>query len=156
MLTNGSIEEASRKGWILKCPQCSLPIRYTVLNVDAGRDVYLYSDRSSDFVLRKEDRLTASEIDWSDRDEALRKLEKLYTELEHVLPAAPDGGRFRLWSNVRCPHCKYELPYNAGIQDLKLRLTESKVIWVEGATVFRGGNRPSDKLNIVRIDGSSN
>jgi hypothetical protein len=81
-----------------------------------------------------------------------RETTQLYESLEQELPPCPCGGRFRTWSNVRCPHCRYEFPYNNGERNLDLRYHETQLVWVEGATAFRGSLMPSNKLVKVLTD----
>lgn len=151
VVCSGSIEDEERTGWVLVCPRCAEKVRYTVLNLSPGEDVYLYCDRSSDFVLRDEDFVAAQRVDKSDEKRALEGLRGIYEGLEKNLPECPDGGRFKIWSNVKCPHCSYEFPYNNNVKNEAVRFMESTLIWVEGAVAYRGGIRPSNRLAKVKV-----
>lgn len=151
IIHNGSTLDEERRGWRMPCPSCGDHVRYTVLNVIPGEDVFLYSDTTSDFVLRDEDANAAREIG-DDAGTQISELAKLYARLERILPASPKGEHFRIWSNVKCPTCSYEFPYNDGIRDEEMRFTESAIVWIEGATAFRGGNQPSNRLVEVIAD----
>lgn len=150
-LCDGNIEDEERRGWMLTCPRCSAKVRYTVLNLSPGRDIFLYCDKSSDFVLRDEDFAAAQRIDKTDERQALSRLREIYEDLEQCLPKCPSGGRFKIWSNVKCPHCLYEFPYNDNVRNEAVRFMESKLIWVEGAVAYRGGDRPSNRLAKVKV-----
>jgi predicted RNA-binding Zn-ribbon protein involved in translation (DUF1610 family) len=138
-LSNGEIISEERHGWALNCPSCGETIRYTILNVVGGNDLFLYSEKSSNFVLRSEDCELAKNI--SDRIALLQ----LYRKIEKSLPATESGRQFKLERNVCCPKCGSEFPYQYA-PDSDGRLYENKIIWIEGAVAFRGVNEPSNKL----------
>lgn len=150
-LVVGEILQEERSGWSRPCPRCAKNIRYTVLNLSARAEPFLYSDQGSDFVLREEDRKAVEELALPGEQVSLDALRAFYEELETRLPPGPAGGRFRIWANIKCPHCGYEFPYAGGQCNETLRFFDSKVVWVEGATAFRGGGRPSSRLVKVRI-----
>jgi hypothetical protein len=149
-LTNGVVQKEQRPGWEMTCPSCKQNFSYTILNISPGEDVYLYCDACSNFVLREEDRreLIAAQGNGSEID---RKIGEIYERLQEGLPSCECGGRFGLWNNVKCPHCAYEFPYNHGERDKAQRYREAKIIWVEGATAYRGSLLPSNKLVKVII-----
>lgn len=151
VISNGQIRDEERTGWRLPCPHCDEEVRYTILRVQPGEDIFLYSDKTSDFILRYEDSMVAQKIDKSDEQMAIAELEKLYIDLENRLPKCSDGGHFKIWSNVKCSHCCYEFPYNNRIKNKAMRFMESTIIWVEGAIAFRGKNRPSNRLIKVNL-----
>jgi len=150
LLTNGMIEDEERTGWIISCPNCQKDIRYTILNIQPGEDVFLYCNKSSDFVLRDEDLYLAHKIARKNNENVIDGLIKIYDDLEHKLPECPCGGSFKRWSNVKCPFCLYEFPYNNGVKNEAFRMMEGNIIWIEGAIAYRGNNRPSNRL--VKVD----
>jgi hypothetical protein len=163
-LTNGTVEEEDRSGWTIACLSCGQYFAYTILNLNMSPEpvVYLYCDACSNFVLwEDEDRrelLTSlaheegEEFDAhaSKLAEDLRKGE-LYDRLQRDLPPCGCGGHFGLWNNVKCPHCQYEFPYNAGYRYKAFRFGEREVIWVEGAIAYRGSLLPGSKLAKVIV-----
>jgi len=52
---NGDLIDEERPGWSKNCPRCGESFHFTVLNVIGGFTPFLYSDTSSDFVLRDDD-----------------------------------------------------------------------------------------------------
>lgn len=149
VISNGWVEDEERRGWRLNCPKCQAEIEYTVLNLAPGEDIYLYCDTCSSFVLREEDRQTAIGF-WLDvQRPPLDKLKALYEKLERQLPACHCGGRFRVWSNIKCSSCRYEFPYNNGIKDETVRFLEAKLVWLSNAVAYRGSTQPSNRL--IRI-----
>lgn len=144
-LTNGTISDEERPGWQMTCPSCTKSFSYTILNIVEGEDVYLYCDTCSNFVLREEDRqelLANTDID----SEIDLKIEDIYNRLQNNLPPCECGGHFNLWSNVKCPHCRFQFPYDENSKNKNIRYRESKIVWVEGATAYRGSQLPSNKL----------
>jgi hypothetical protein len=142
------IEE--RPGWEVECPRCVSKIPYTVLNLSVGVDVYLYCDTCSNFVLREEDRRELVPLlSQSTENDFDAKVGALYERLEKNLPPCECGGRFTLWSNVKCPNCYYEFPYNNGIRNLAARYREPKLVWIQGAIAYRGSLIPSNKLERI-------
>lgn len=148
LLVVGEIRQEERPGWRRPCPSCASEIRYTVLSLNAGVEPFLYCDQGSDFVLREEDREAAATLG---EQPSLEDLRLLYENLEARLPPCPAGGQFKIWANIKCPHCGYEFPYASGQRNETVRFFDSKVIWIEGATAFRGARLPSSRLVKVRI-----
>lgn len=151
VLVAGQIQQEERRGWSRACPRCAEEIRYTVLNLSAGVEPFLYCDEGSDFVLREEDKKAAQQLARPNGAVSLDDLRAFYRELQERLPPCPNGGRFGIWSNVKCPHCGHEFPYAGGERDEEVRFLESKIVWVEGATAFRGSTRPSSRLAKVVV-----
>lgn len=147
IVCNGKVDDEIRPGWIRNCPNCKKDIRYTVLNLDPGEDIYLYSDKTSDFLLLRKS-LYSVEKDCEDCEDnnETEDLEKTYFELESTVVSCPMGGVFRIWSNIKCPHCHYEFLYNQGVNDKAIRFMENKVIWIEGAIAYRGRSLNSNRL----------
>jgi hypothetical protein len=149
-LFNG-MQDESFPGWCLSCPKCNEDVFYTVLTVAGGREPFLYCDSCSNFVLRREDADRVAELIG---DRALLTTDQqrsVYAGLEQQLPSCPCGGNFKIWSNVKCPTCDYEFPYNNGVKDEGVRFFDSKIIWVKNAIAFRGANAESNRLiNVMR------
>ena len=144
VLSNGQVIPEERAGWELDCPACGTSIKYTVLNVVGGSDLFFYSDKSSDFPLRKEDQELTGEI--ADREGLLL----LYKELEESISTIQEGQQFKLKNNVCCPKCGKQFPYRFSPES-DGRLYESKIIWIEGAIAYRGAYEPSNKLLKVYV-----
>lgn len=140
---NGKFDDEVRPGWTRVCPKCNKDIRYTVLNLTPGEDIYLYSNKTSDFLLLNRGCFFGEGY----RNEgSLEGVDKYYSQLENSNILCPTGGIFKIWSNIKCPNCHYEFPYNRGIADKSVRFTESKVIWLEGAIIYRGASENSSRL----------
>lgn len=149
VLAVGDVLQEERRGWSRPCPKCASEIRYTVLNLNAGVEPFLYCDQGSDFVLRQEDRQAV--LASAGENPSLKELRAFYKDLERRLPPCPGGGRFRIWSNIKCPVCGFEFPYASGRRNELVRFFESKVVWVEGAFAFRGGRLASSRLVKVKV-----
>jgi len=54
---NGTVSDETRPGWSKTCPDCDMVFRFTMLNISGGVEPFLYSDTTSDFVLRDEDKV---------------------------------------------------------------------------------------------------
>jgi hypothetical protein len=146
-LTNGVVLEEERRGSEITCLSCNQNFSYSILNISPGDDVYLYCDACSNFVLREEDRRELlAKLARASGPEIDLKIGRLYERLQERLPSCECGGRFALWNNIKCPHCAYEFPYNGGIRDKARRYREAKIIWLEGATAYRGALLPSNRL----------
>lgn len=142
-----------RPGWILTCPFCGGEISYTHLNLYDG-EPFLYADGSNDVLLRESDSLKlrthlAENIGIRAGNGYIEELAKLWYEIERTSPEAPSGGRFKLWSNVKCPHCNKEMPYNNGNQDLAVRLNDPKVILIDGAVVLGDDIDSSWRVKVI-------
>jgi hypothetical protein len=128
-------EEEVRDGRIGKCPFCGENIIYTwLVNWDSPVP-FFYSNLGNDVALRKSDRRLVDEYLLNGKT-SLDELEGLWKKIVDSLPPAPDGGKFELWSNVKCPHCKTEFPYNKGVRDINIRIWEPEIILIDGAVVL--------------------
>ncbi|MEA5115464.1 MAG: hypothetical protein VB050_15720 [Geobacteraceae bacterium] len=127
-------EQIIRDGWTLECPFCSKTILYTYFVNWFVPTPFFYSDSSNDVLLRKSDGEKVHEI-LENKKLLLAELEIIWKECLKDAPPALDGGQFTLWANVKCPHCKKELPYNDGVKDLKVRIYDSRIILIDGAVV---------------------
>jgi hypothetical protein len=145
---NRNVVAEERPGWSKNCPSCYSEIRYTVLNIKPGLDLFLYCSNTSDLVLIEED-TAAFELKSHAGKLTTDDLRERYLYLENHLPGCPHDGRFKVWSNFKCPHCKHEFQYNRGRKDEKTRFYESKIVWMEGAIVYREGDTPSNFLSRV-------
>lgn len=142
------IVNEERPGWARLCPQCKESIRYTILDPGFSGKIepFLYCDSCSDLVLRDED--SEALIEHSGENATAEEVKRFYAELEKQLPPCPKGGRFTIRANAKCPHCNYEFPFDAGDA---IRYLESKIIWIEGAIVYRGAQVPSNRLDQVNV-----
>lgn len=140
--------DEERPGWEKPCPRCLEPIRYTLLNLRGGVDLYLYCESSSDLVLVESRAVHTGQLSSRFRKD-LEAIGNKYFYLESNLPSCGIKAHFRIWSNAKCPSCGYELPYNGGVKDESVRFYESKILWIEGATVFRLDGSPNNRL--VRV-----
>ncbi|MBN2474368.1 MAG: hypothetical protein JXB62_07155 [Pirellulales bacterium] len=146
VLSSGHVVDEERPGWSMQSPICETAFRYTILNIRGGFEPFLYSDATSDFVLRNED---AEAIALMLRQEGMPTtalLRGVYQQLEAILESCPNGGKFSRWTNFKCPRCNYEFPYNRNIAFEETRYYEPKIIWIEGATAYRGETAPSNRL----------
>jgi len=131
---NKNLEETERAGWESKCTSCSGKILYTHLTLQQGPSPFFYSNASNDVLRRKSDEEKMDEL-YEAGSPSIKQLETLWKNVLITAPPAPSGGEFTFWSNVRCPHCNFEFPYNEGIQDLDMRLNEYKIIVIDGAII---------------------
>lgn len=149
-LTNGVVKGEERPGRAMECPSCTTSFKFTILNITPLEDVYLYCDTCSNFVLREEDRQKTIRLRNDGENNLEKEIQNIYTTLEQSLPTCECGGHFKIWSNVKCPACNYEFPYNNGVKNLQFRLQEGHLVWVEGAIAYRGQLEPSNKLAAVK------
>lgn len=149
-ICNGIIVDEERSGWLIACPNCNYNIKYTVLNIESGLDIFLYNESNSDFLLRKEDRQLAREILEYDETALIKEIETIYTNIENSNISLPDGGRFKINSNIKCPDCSYEFPLKN--KSKTSRFLSTKLVWIEGAIAYRGKEIPSNRLLNVNIE----
>ncbi len=149
MISNEVVLEESRPGWILDCPSCSVRVKYTVLNLGPGPEPFLYCSACSNFVLRNEDRRLAQRAVGEQNVPTLDQLRQVYSEIERAIAPCPCGGSFLIWANVTCPHCGIAFVYDQGRRREEVRYFDSRVIWIEGATAFRGREMASNRLVYV-------
>lgn len=126
-----SINTLRRKGWKVECPNCSKDFYYTVINNYDSPTPFFYAEDSNDVLLRDSDKeLVKSDVKGDGELEALWK---------NILKHAPNtrlGGEYKLWSNVKCTHCGFEVPYNGGVRDIRIRIYEPKIILMDNAFVI--------------------
>ncbi len=140
-------QQVVRDGWNLECIFCKEAIRYTYLVNWLLPAPFFYSDKSNDVLLRKSDELVAQKLCENNKPE-LTELEKLWHVFLESAPPAPNGGHFSFWSNVKCPFCKKEFPYNNGIRDLNVRIYESKIVLIDGAIVVGDDNKETWQIKV--------
>jgi hypothetical protein len=140
-------QELKRDGWSVGCPFCKRDIRYTLINNQQSPIPFYYSQAGNDILLRKQDELSVQKLfsKFSGKP-TLRELEKLWLAILESAPDAPHGGKFGLWSNVKCTHCHKELPYNDGVKNLELRIYEPKIVAVDGAILM--GDSPEESWQV--------
>jgi hypothetical protein len=143
-----NIKEVKRPGWTRPCPNCHGEIRYTVLKLWNGPEPFFYSDKCNDVLLRKSDAQRVPVGDTSN-PQHLATLLALWELIVKDAPPSPCGGHFALWSNIKCPHCNYEFPYNRGVKSPAVRISDPTVVVVDGATVL--GDGPDDSW-IARVE----
>lgn len=147
-LDNGIRKRESRKCECVSCPFCSKVIRFTPISLGAGVVPFFYCNKCSNVACRDED----SELMYRKAYQRSvgvfveRTVEETYMAIESVLPSCVCGGRFKISSNAKCPHCLKEIPYNRGIKNLSVRLFDERIVWIEGATVFWGKGKASSCL----------
>ncbi|MBL0349609.1 MAG: hypothetical protein IPP68_04450 [Elusimicrobia bacterium] len=142
------VEVEERKGWTIGCPSCSKSILYTKLVNWESPTPFFYCDSCNDVLLRKSDKkLVESRLAIKNID--VPGLEKLWEEIASNAPNCGKGGRFTVWSNVRCPHCKKELPYNSGIKNSAVRINEMEIILVDGATVIGDSSEDTWRVKVL-------
>lgn len=139
----------TRKGWVLACPACERPIVYTILTNWDAPVPFFYADASNDVLLRFSDRQRVESLG---ENPDLAVLEHLWNEILSSAPVAPSGGEFGLWTNVSCPHCGYEIPYNGGVRNLSIRIYEPRIVLVDGAVVVGDVDQ---ETWVVRVDAST-
>lgn len=142
-----SIREITRPGWTRLCPKCRKEIRYTVVNIWNAPEPFFYCNTCNNVLLRGSDSKRAPIGDPSDPEHLAASVE-LWESIVQDAPACPCGGHFGLWSNVKCPSCAYEFPYNYGVKSVLTRILDSAIVVIEGATVV--GDGPNDSW-IARV-----
>lgn len=143
-----------RDGWSIDCPYCKGKIIYTIIKNQQTPVPFFYSERANDVLLRKQDEERVDKLYSSLRGEtpSLDALEVLWKSILKSSPEAPHGGRFGLWSYVKCPHCGTELPYNKGVRDLNIRIFEPDIILIDKA-ILLGNDLPNSwqiKVKLAR------
>jgi hypothetical protein len=101
-------------------------------------DPFMYCERCSNVLKRRSDHVALYKL-WFSRPESERGddlVMRFYEELEGVAPKCPCGGNFRIWANVKCPSCHYEIPYDRGHRNPATRANDYAVIMLDGATMI--------------------
>ncbi len=144
-------QEIVRDGWILNCPFCKEKILYTHFVNWSIPTPFFYSDGSNDVLLRKSDEKKVQELFEKKQPKSkptLHELESLWNKILIDSPPAPNGGRFTFWANVKCPHCNTEILYNNGNKDFNIRVNDSKIILINGATVIGDSENETWKIKV--------
>ena len=145
-----SPKTVTRPGFIRECPVCGGKISFTFLNVQFGVMPFFYSDSGKSVLIRRSDAERLGGL-----LDALQKGKvneaTLQHETERLLasaPSAPDGSRFALWANVKCPKCEYEFPYNAGVRSILRKLTDPKIPLIDGMHVIADTQNESYTIKV--------
>lgn len=134
-----------RSGWLRTCPFCNGQILFTKLVNPDGLVPFFYADKSNDVLLRRSDIERVKDLVSKDLP-AIDVLESIWIEIASNAPDAPSGGRFSLWSNIKCPSCGKEFPYNNGVRDINARIREPYIILIDGAVVV--GDNPQENWSV--------
>ena len=130
------------------CPTCGEVVKYTLLiNLDPPSP-FFYCDSDNNVLVRKSDDERVPVGDPAD-PQHFAKLLALWESIVKDAPPCPCGGRFGLWTNVKCPHCGIEFPYNRGVKDPFGRIMDRKVVVIDGAVVV--GDGPDDSW-VARVE----
>lgn len=121
----------------IACPSCSETIRYTTLHLPFVPQPFMYCQECSNVLLRESDLQALDKALEGVADITTGTL-RFYEELEQSAPPCPCGGRFSLWSNVKCPSCRHEIPYNDGVRDPEVRVNDNMIVVIDGAVVVKG------------------
>ena len=144
-----NFKKLERDGWLLSCPLCGEDIFYSIINIQQIPLPFFYAEEGNDVLLRKEDERRLERILNEDRKVVESDvLEKLWMRILKDAPEAPCGGKYGLWSNVKCPTCFHELPYNNGVRNVSLRLNEPKIVLIDGATIVGDSDEDSWQVKV--------
>lgn len=149
MNKNDSVEIEERKGSSAKCPFCQKEFWFTKLVNWDGPTPFFYCNSCNDVLLRKSDALFV-ESETNGNSLTIPELEKIWNKIVDGAPACAKGGKFALWSNVHCPHCKKEIPYNNGVKNIAVRINEREIVVADGARVIGDSPEDSWQLKVVR------
>lgn len=131
------VQTAERLCREVLCPSCRSTVRFTTLHLQSTPTPFMYCDRCSNVLLRKADQAALNQrMAQQGADTAV--VQAYYKEMEQAAPQCSCGGHFTLWSNVKCPHCSFEFPYNDGVRDPAVRFYDSMIVVLEGAVVVGG------------------
>lgn len=130
-----TIRTERRSGRTVLCPKCSGSIPYTTLTNWDAPVPFFYADDSNDVLLRASDQRRSDEAS-ATSPANINALELLWNDIVAHAPRAPSGGNFGLWTNVKCPRCRHEIPYNGGVRNIHVRIHEPKIVLVDGAIVL--------------------
>jgi|688.fasta_scaffold455115_1 hypothetical protein len=128
-----------RDGWTMLCPFCGESIKYTLINNQRVPVPFFYAEDCNDVLLRKIDEKLVERVlaESAVAKPSLDVLEGLWREILNNAPPTRHGGAFGFWSNVKCPSCGIEMPYNNGVKNLELRLYETRIVLLDGALFIR-------------------
>lgn len=146
-----NLQILDRDGWTMQCPSCAESIIYTLINNQQFPVPFFYAEDCNDVLLRKTDQKL---VDKAFADSAggkpnLKSLENLWHQMLDVAPSTGNGGRYGFWSNVKCPSCFAEMPYNDGAKDAEQRIFEPKIVLVNGASLIGDTEGDSWRINVL-------
>lgn len=139
------LETEVRPGWVVPCPLCGEPNRYTTFRVDPPVP-FFYESVACDILLRASDEQRVPDT-WVPNPPADEELERVWLEILRTAPVAPSGGTFSLWANVHCPVCRRQIPYGRGVRDLHVRLYDPYIVVMDGAHVVG-----DEHTYVVKVD----
>jgi hypothetical protein len=137
-----TVLEMKRPGSIKVCSRCQSEIKYSFLVNWEAPQPFFYGERCNDILVRRSDYERVPEGDAAD-PEYVSQLVGLWDEIVATAPRCPCGGRFGLWSYIKCPRCHYEFQYNKGARNAALRIFERHIIVVDGARIIGDGSDDS-------------
>src|SRR5438094_490865 len=100
----------------MQCPHGRREVKYTLLKIFDPPVAFFYCDKNNDILYRKSDERRVPLGDPS-KPEYVTQLRELWESIVRTAPPSRCGGHFELWTNVKCPHCSIEFPYNRGVKD---------------------------------------
>lgn len=142
-----SFEEDVRPGAVTQCDRCGEQVKFAVLTNWNIPTPFFYCDACNCVLLRKSDERRIPTGD-TGKPKYISEVMAVYESIVTTAPPCPCGGRFALWSWVKCPHCGHEWPYNDGVRNIALRVVDAKVVLVDGAIIV--GDTPGDS-RIMRV-----
>ena len=143
-------QKLSRKGWVLNCPFCACKVKYTKVANNDPPVPFFYSEGCNDVVLRKSDQKRVDSLPGHlTLTGVTPELGRLWNDIVDSLPEDTQGGRFKLWSNIKCPTCKKEFPYNHGVKNLSVRIYEPEIILIDGANFLGDDDTSSYSIEVT-------
>lgn len=128
----------------MRCPSCHGEIHYSWLSGMAGPNLHFYAKENNDVIVRSA---------WfSDIQAFVHKGApdlSVLTEIDTLLSSVPDGAKYSVWNNVKCPHCNFEFPYRFR-ENLRFRLEDPTVVLVDGCSLDT-----EEGVFVVEVDLSS-
>lgn len=151
------IRKLERNGWEIGCPSCGERIRYSLIHNQGLPVPFFYAERCNDVLLRRSDEISVNNLLSAPCGEkiSLDALEKLWLSILHDAPDAPHGGRFGFWSNIKCPNCGKEVPYNHGVKNIELRIFEPRIVLVDGAILVGDSSTDTWQVHIQVVTPTS-
>jgi len=130
-----SRQTLERDGWLMCCSFCNNNISYTLINNYQAPVPFFYAEDCNDVLLRKSDKRQLDNIMSKENSNSLtiETLDGLWNRFVQKTPVTRNGGAFGLWTNVKCPHCYSELPYNGGVRNIEIRIYEPKIVLIDRA-----------------------
>jgi len=147
-----SFQTLNRDGWTMQCPFCNEDISYTLINNKQLPVPFFYAEDSNDVLLRKADLKLVDEAfaGSTGGKPSLEPLKNLWLQILDAAPSTANGGRYKFWSNVKCPNCSAEIPYNDGTKDVEQRIFEPRIVLVNGASLIGDAEGDSWRINVLQ------